>query len=107
MREGPPQSVVALPVRATSNASSSPMPAHQRLGTDDREHLQDRWKPPIQLDEKPAIAVRAQDPAPHLAPQNVQLMSECQVLCASSRLFDLNGAATTVRTKQSNANIVR
>jgi hypothetical protein len=56
------------------------MPAHQRLGTDDREHLQDRRKPPIQLDEKPAIAVREQDPAPHLAPQNVQLMPEYHVL---------------------------
>jgi hypothetical protein len=53
---------------------------HERLGANDREHLQDRRKPPIQLDEKPAIAVREQDPAPRLAPQNVQLMSEHRIL---------------------------
>jgi hypothetical protein len=56
------------------------MPVHECLGTDNREHLQDRWKPSIQLDEKPAIAVREPDPAPRLVPQNVQLMPEYHVL---------------------------
>jgi hypothetical protein len=46
------------------------MPTNQRLGTDNREDLQDRWKPAISLDEEPAIA-----PA-QLAPQTDQLMSE-------------------------------
>ena len=57
------------------------MPTHERLGTDDREDLQDRRKPSIQLDKEPAIVVREPDPALHLTPQNDQLMSECRVLC--------------------------
>src|SRR5260370_37664633 len=52
------------------------MPTNQRLGTDDREDLQDRWKPAIQLDEEPAIAVCEFDAPAQLAPQNDQLMSE-------------------------------
>lgn len=78
------RSGVALPLRATSNANTAkarPMPTHQRLGTDDREDLQDRWKPSIQLDKEPAILVREPDPTLHLTPQNDQLMSECRILC--------------------------
>src|ERR1035441_10005021 len=56
------------------------MPTHQCLGTDDRENLQDRRKPPIQLDEEPAIAVCELDTATQLAPQNNQLMSKHRVL---------------------------
>src|SRR5260370_913953 len=55
------------------------MPTNQRLGTDDREDLQDRWKPAIQLDEEPAIAVCEFDAPAQLAPQNDQLMSECGI----------------------------
>src|SRR5258708_24851219 len=44
------------------------MPTDQRLGTDDREDRQDRWKP--------AIAVCEFDALEQLAPQNDQLMSE-------------------------------
>ena len=57
------------------------MPTHERLGTDDREDLQDRRKPSIQLDKEPAIVVREPDPALHLPPQNDQLMSERRILC--------------------------
>jgi hypothetical protein len=56
------------------------MPTHKRLGTDDREDLQNRRKPSIQLDEEPAIIVREPNPALHLAPQNDQLMSQYHVL---------------------------
>ena len=56
------------------------MPVHECLGTDNREHLQDRWKPSIQLDEKPAIIVREPHPALRLVPQNVQLKPEYHVL---------------------------
>ena len=56
------------------------MPTHERLGTDDREDLQDRRKPSIQLDKEPAIVIREPDPALHLTPQNDQLMAECHVL---------------------------
>src|SRR6476646_2897323 len=52
------------------------MPAHQGLGADDCENLKDRREPAIQLDEEPAIAVRKLEPAPHLAAQDDQLMSE-------------------------------
>jgi hypothetical protein len=56
------------------------MPTHERLGTDDREDLQDRRKPSIQLDKEPAIIVREQDATLQLTPQNDQLMSERRVL---------------------------
>src|SRR5260370_41669883 len=47
-----------------------PMPAHQRLGTEDRDDLQDRRKPTIELDEEPAIVVRKLGPPSHLASQD-------------------------------------
>jgi hypothetical protein len=57
------------------------MPTHKSLGTDDREDLQDRRKPSIQLDQEPAIVVREPDAALHLTSQNDQLMSERRILC--------------------------
>src|SRR6476646_1927986 len=62
------------------------MPAHQRLGTEDRDVLQDRRKPTIELDEEPAIVVRKLGPPPHLASQDDQLMSERRILCLKSAL---------------------
>ena len=62
------------------------MPTDERFGTDDRNGLQDQRKPSIQLDKEPAIAVRELDPAPQLAPQHDQLMSERRVLCLKSAL---------------------
>ena len=56
------------------------MPAHQRLGLDDREDLEDRREPSIQLDEEPAIAVRKPGPALHLPSQNDQLLPERRIL---------------------------
>jgi hypothetical protein len=38
------------------------MPAHQGLGPDDDDRLENRWKSAIQLDEEQAIAVRELDP---------------------------------------------
>src|SRR3981081_1375783 len=37
---------------------TGPMPTNERLGRDDREDLQDRRNPPVQLDKEPAIIVR-------------------------------------------------
>jgi hypothetical protein len=37
------------------------MPTHDGLGPDDRDGLEDRWKPSIQLDEEQAISVRELD----------------------------------------------
>ena len=67
-------------------AKAGPMPTHDRLGTDNRENVQDRREPSIQLDQEPAIVVRQPDPAPYLAPQNDQLMSENRILCLKSAL---------------------
>jgi len=54
------------------------MPSHQRLGSDGRHHLHDRWKPSIQLQEEQPIAVRELDPAAHLALKHNQLTSDEQ-----------------------------
>jgi type IV secretory pathway VirD2 relaxase len=62
------------------------MPSHERLRLDDREDLQNRRKPAIQLDKKPAVVVRQPDSALHLTPQNDQLMSENRILCLKSAL---------------------
>src|SRR5450759_1522286 len=62
------------------------MPTHQCLGPGDRENLQDRRKPPIQLEEEPAIAVCELDPATQLAPQHNQLMSKHRVLSFKPQL---------------------
>jgi hypothetical protein len=62
------------------------MPADEGLGPDDRDVLEHRWKPSIQLDQEQAIAVREVDTTAHLAPQYDKLMSECGVLCLKSAL---------------------
>jgi hypothetical protein len=67
-------------------AKAGTMPTHKRLGPDDRENLQDRREPSIQLDQEPAIAVREPDPPLHLAPQDDQLMSERCIFCLKPAL---------------------
>src|SRR4030081_1572577 len=42
-------------------AKAGPMPTHERLGSDDREDLQDRRNPAVELDKEPAIIVRKPD----------------------------------------------
>jgi hypothetical protein len=56
------------------------MPPHERLRLNDRDDIQNRRKPSIQLDKKPAVVVCQPDPALHFTPQNHQLMSERRVL---------------------------
>jgi hypothetical protein len=51
-------------------AEAGPMPADEGLGADDRNDLQDRRKPSIQLDQEQANATT------HLPPQHDKLMSE-------------------------------
>ena len=62
-------------------AKAGSMPVHDGLVSDDRENIQDRREPSIQLDQEPAIAVREPDPPLHLAPQDDQLMSERCIFC--------------------------
>jgi hypothetical protein len=52
------------------------MPAHNGLWPDNRDGLEDRRKPAIQLDEEQAIAVRELDPTAHLALQHNQLLPQ-------------------------------
>src|ERR1035438_6056171 len=75
---------VRLPTPVAAKAGT--MPSHERLRLDDREDLQNRRKPAIQLDKKPAVVVRQPDSALHLTPQNDQLMSENRILCLKSAL---------------------
>jgi hypothetical protein len=56
------------------------MPTKERLGPDDREDLQDRRNPAVQLDKEPAIIVREPDATMEPAPQDIQLMSKHRVL---------------------------
>jgi hypothetical protein len=72
-----PSQRVRSPTPKATKARS--MPTHQHLGTDDRENLQDRRKPPIQLNKKPTIAVEPW-PTAHLALQNDQPMAEHRIL---------------------------
>jgi len=69
---------------SANNGKNSAMPSHQRLGPDDRHGLHDRWKPPIQLEEEQAIAVRELDPTAHLALKHHQLTSERGILSLES-----------------------
>jgi hypothetical protein len=62
------------------------MPTDQRLGPDDRENLQDRRKPAIQLDKEPAIMVREPDATRQPTPQDNQLMSQHRVLSFKPQL---------------------
>jgi hypothetical protein len=80
----PPSKRARLPTPIPTK--TGPMPTDQRVWTDDRDDLQDRRKPSIQLDKEHAIAVREPDSAAHLTPQNDQLMSECRILCLKPAL---------------------
>jgi hypothetical protein len=62
------------------------MPAHEGFGPDDRNRLQDRRKPSIQLDEEPPIAICEFEATSHLPPQHSQLMPERCVLRLKSAL---------------------
>src|SRR5206468_12948612 len=60
------------------------MPTYESLGTDDRDGLENRWKPSIQHDQEQAIPIRELDATPHPPLQHNQLMSERRVLCHKS-----------------------
>src|SRR5439155_1167145 len=68
------------------SSEAGPVPAHQGLRPDDRDGLEDRWKPSIQLDQEQTIPVRELDATAHPALQHNQLMTERSVLCLQSAL---------------------
>src|SRR5258705_6440234 len=55
---------------------AGPVPAHQGLRPDDRDGLEDRWKPSIQHDQEQAIPICELDATPHPPLQHNQLMSD-------------------------------
>jgi hypothetical protein len=61
-------------------AKARPVPTQERLGRNDPEHLQGRWKPAIQPNKEPSIMVRQPNATMHPAPQDNQLMSKHRVL---------------------------
>src|SRR5215471_8233213 len=67
-------------------AKSGSVPTRERLRPDDRENLQDCWKPAIQLDKEPAIMVLDPDATMQRAPQDNQLMSKHRVLSFKPQL---------------------
>ena len=73
-----------FPTPVPTEASS--MPTHKGLGPDDRDGLEDRRKPSIQLDQEQAISVRELDTTAHPPLQHNQLMSERRVLGLKSAL---------------------
>ena len=56
------------------------MRAYQRLGTDDRHDLEDRWEPTIELDEEQAIAAAKLDAALQLTSQHDELLPQRRIL---------------------------
>ena len=62
------------------------MPTYESLGPDDRDGLEDRWKPSIQHDQEQAVPIRELYATTHPPLQHNQLMSECRVLCLKSAL---------------------
>jgi hypothetical protein len=80
----PPSPRTRLPTSVATKAGT--MPPHESLRTDDREDLQDRRKPSIQLDKEPAIVIRQPNPTMNFTPQNDQLMSERRILCLKPTL---------------------
>src|SRR6202171_6768092 len=61
-------------------AKAGPMPAYQRIGSNNHESRKGRRKPAIELNEEPAVVVSETSPALQLAPQDHQLMSERSIL---------------------------
>ena len=62
------------------------MPADDGLRSDDRDGVEDRWKPSIQADQEQAIPVREVDTTTRFPLQHDQLMSERRVLRLKSAM---------------------
>jgi hypothetical protein len=88
-----------LPTPVTAKAG--PVPTHERLRPDDRENLQDKRKPAIQLDQEPAIMVRKPDATIQPTPHDIQLMSKHRVLSFKPQLrLEWRGEDGQNETKQ-------
>ena len=77
------------------------MPTYESLGPDDRDGLEDRWKPAIQHDQEQATPIRELDATAHPSLQHDQLISECRVLCLKSALrLERRGKQGQEKTEQ-------
>ena len=94
----PASQVVGYPAPIAAKACA--MPSHQRLGSNGRHRLHDRWKPPIQLKEEQAIAVRELDPTAYLSLHHNQLLPQRGALCFKSAL-GLEDRATQAQEEKS------
>jgi hypothetical protein len=63
-------------------AETGAMPTHEGLRSNDRDGIENRWKPSIQQDEEQAISVGEVNTTTHLPPQYDQLTSERQLNCS-------------------------
>src|SRR5262249_30774911 len=70
------------PTPVSTEAGS--MPPYERLGPDEHDGLEDRWKPSIQHDQEQTIPIRELDATAHSPLQHDHLMSECRVLWRTS-----------------------
>jgi hypothetical protein len=68
-------------VTSSANNGESRPDASAPASQDERQPAPAELTGTIDTAREPAILVRERDPAPHLAPQNVQLMSEHRILC--------------------------
>src|SRR5690349_5471360 len=86
----PPSKRARLPTPVPTKAG--PMPTNERHWTDDRDDLQNRRKPSIQLDKEHAIA------GTRLCTTRRNITTWCRsaAFSASSRLVDLNGETKTL-----------
>jgi hypothetical protein len=78
------------------------MPAHQSLWTDDRDDVQDRREPPVELDKESAIGVHQLGPSLCLAPQDDQLLPKCRILSLEPKF---RCEIRMAQAKQANATI--
>jgi hypothetical protein len=65
------------------------MPAQQGLGTDDREEVEDRRPPSVELDKEPALAVRQPGPAVRLSENDENAVGVTRRLTSFSRMSRL------------------
>ena len=78
------------------------MPTHESLGLDDRDDLEDRREPSIELDEEEAVAVR-KPTRPFTFRRSTISCCRSAAFSASSRLFDLNGDVRMTSRKRISA----
>ena len=81
---GTPSPIPGLPSPVAAKTRS--VPAHERLRPNDVKDAEDRWKPPIQLDEEQAVAVGQPNSAPAPTPQDERLLAEHRILGLKPRV---------------------